>query len=118
MKLTFYNVYNLNPHPPRKRHGTHPSSLPPPPPFPPQPAPINPHTPPHSRDTPERQPAKLLMFTPNSRDYPMSQSKQADETRFCACKCRAMGCGYEGLSQLLRCEVVGPAAEAAEGDGG
>ena len=29
-----------------------------------------------------------------------------------------MGCGHEGLSQLLRCEVVGPAAEAAEGDGG
>jgi hypothetical protein len=58
------------------------------------------------------------MLTPDRRNHPVPQSKQTHEARLRACERRAVNSGDEGLGQLLRREVVGPAAEAAEGDGG
>jgi hypothetical protein len=56
------------------------------------------------------------MPTPNRRNNPMPQSKQTYKARFRTRERGPVRCRDEGLRQLLRCEVVGPAAEAAEWD--
>lgn len=58
------------------------------------------------------------MPTPNRRDHPMPQAKQTYKARFRACERGPVRCRDEGLRQLLRGQVVRPAAEAAQRDGG
>jgi hypothetical protein len=58
------------------------------------------------------------MSAPDRRNNPVPQPKQTHKARFGACKRGPVRCRDKSLRQLLCGEVVCPAAEAAQRDGG